>query len=226
MERTAAELRGALLFPSDTGTVLDYRNLLTRAMTPTPEQAGAPWAGFHTFRHTAGSMLIAQGRSIVQVSRRLGHHSPAFTLQVYAHTGQPAVASGCHSERHRDHPEHPRGHERLLRHPERPAGRSDGYFFFLAFTFRTMLILKPAPSFTSGATLCERTTSLAFLATFLGLETFPSAQPELLSFVVAVASDRPLSFGTTHGIGGPPTVRRASAKAVGGEVSFDWPISR
>ena len=55
MERTAEELRGALVFPSDTGTVLDYRNLLTRVMKPAAEQAGAPWAAFHTFRHTVGS---------------------------------------------------------------------------------------------------------------------------------------------------------------------------
>jgi hypothetical protein len=31
------------------------------------------------------SLLIAEGRNIVQVSRLLGHHSPAFTLGVYAH---------------------------------------------------------------------------------------------------------------------------------------------
>jgi hypothetical protein len=29
--------------------------------------------------------LIAGGRNIVQVSRWLGHHSPSFTLDVYAH---------------------------------------------------------------------------------------------------------------------------------------------
>lgn len=44
-----------------------------------------PWAGFHSFRHTTASMLIADGRNIVQVSRWLGHHSPSFTLDVYAH---------------------------------------------------------------------------------------------------------------------------------------------
>lgn len=29
--------------------------------------------------------LIAEARNIVQVSRWLGHHSPSFTLDVYAH---------------------------------------------------------------------------------------------------------------------------------------------
>jgi integrase len=43
------------------------------------------WVGFHAFRHTFASILIHEGRSIVQVSRLLGRHSPAFTLTVYAH---------------------------------------------------------------------------------------------------------------------------------------------
>ena len=43
------------------------------------------WAGFHAFRHYCASQLIADGRNIVQVSRWLGHHSPSFTLDVYAH---------------------------------------------------------------------------------------------------------------------------------------------
>ena len=30
-------------------------------------------------------MLIAEGLNMVQVSRWLGHHSPSFTLDVYAH---------------------------------------------------------------------------------------------------------------------------------------------
>jgi integrase len=43
------------------------------------------WIGFHAFRHTCASTLIAEGRNIVQVPRWLGHHSPVFTLTVYAH---------------------------------------------------------------------------------------------------------------------------------------------
>ncbi len=44
-------------------------------------------------------MLIAEGRNIVQVSRWLGHHSPSFTLDVYAHlmdegVGDPLELSG------------------------------------------------------------------------------------------------------------------------------------
>jgi hypothetical protein len=46
---------------------------------------GAPWAGYHSLRHTAASLMIARGDSPVQVQRRLGHHSPGFTLAVYVH---------------------------------------------------------------------------------------------------------------------------------------------
>jgi hypothetical protein len=44
-----------------------------------------PWAGFHSLRHTYASRLIANGRTIVQVQKLLGHASPAFTLAVYVH---------------------------------------------------------------------------------------------------------------------------------------------
>lgn len=100
MEAAAEELRAALVFPSEVGTVLSYPNLLRRAFKPAAEQAGAPWAGFHTLRHTCASRLIADGRSIVQVSRWLGHHAPSFTLDVYAHLmdddlGAPLALPEC-----------------------------------------------------------------------------------------------------------------------------------
>ena len=54
-------------------------------MKPAVEEAGAGWAGFHTFRHTCASMLFERGANAVQVQRWLGHHSPAFTLSTYVH---------------------------------------------------------------------------------------------------------------------------------------------
>jgi integrase len=56
-----------------------------RALKPAAEEAGAPWAGFHTFRHTWASMLFERGANAVQVQRWLGHHSAAFTLATYVH---------------------------------------------------------------------------------------------------------------------------------------------
>jgi integrase len=74
-----------LLFTTQRGTPLSYRNQLTRAFKPAAEEAGAEWAAFHTLRHTFASLHIARGTNIVQLSRILGHHSPDFTLRVYAH---------------------------------------------------------------------------------------------------------------------------------------------
>jgi integrase len=40
---------------------------------------------FHGLRHTHASQLIDAGVDVVTIARRLGHSSPAITLQVYAH---------------------------------------------------------------------------------------------------------------------------------------------
>jgi integrase len=40
---------------------------------------------FHGLRHTHASQLIAAGRPITEIARRLGHASPATTLSIYAH---------------------------------------------------------------------------------------------------------------------------------------------
>jgi integrase len=75
----------ALAFPSSTGTPLDHTNTLRRILRPVAEEVGAPWAGFHTFRHTCASILFESGRNAKQVQRWLGHHSASFTLDTYVH---------------------------------------------------------------------------------------------------------------------------------------------
>lgn len=75
----------AILFPTDSGAPLDPNNLRPRVLKPLVRQAGAPWAGFHTFRHTFASMHLRRGTNLLQLSRALGHHSPAFTLNRYSH---------------------------------------------------------------------------------------------------------------------------------------------
>lgn len=72
-----------LVFPATNGEPLRQENVRRRALNPAAEEAGVPWAGFHTFRHTCATRLFAAGRNAVQVQRWLGHHSPAFTLSVY-----------------------------------------------------------------------------------------------------------------------------------------------
>jgi integrase len=75
----------AILFANDIGGPLDPANLRPRVVKPLVRQAGAPWAGFHTFRHTFASMHLRRGTNLLQLSRALGHHSPAFTLTRYTH---------------------------------------------------------------------------------------------------------------------------------------------
>lgn len=75
----------ALVFATRTGTALDVDNLRRRMVKPLMEEAGAPWAAFHTLRHTYASLQLASGVNVVQVSRALGHHSAAFTLDTYVH---------------------------------------------------------------------------------------------------------------------------------------------
>jgi integrase len=75
----------AFAFPSEADGPLDPGNLRRRVLKPLAEEAGAPWAGFHTFRHTFASLHLSQGTNLLQLSRALGHHSPAFTLTRYTH---------------------------------------------------------------------------------------------------------------------------------------------
>jgi integrase len=44
-----------------------------------------PRVHFHALRHTHASALIAAGLDVVLIARRLGHASPAVTLNVYGH---------------------------------------------------------------------------------------------------------------------------------------------
>jgi integrase len=75
----------ALAFPSEAGGPLNPGNLRRRVLKPLVEEIDAPWAGFHTFRHTFASLHLSQGTNLLQLSRALGHHSPAFTLTRYTH---------------------------------------------------------------------------------------------------------------------------------------------
>lgn len=75
----------ALVFATRNGTALDADNLRRRMLKPLVQEAGAPWAAFHSFRHTYASMQLAAGVNVVALSRVLGHHSPRVTLDVYAH---------------------------------------------------------------------------------------------------------------------------------------------
>lgn len=91
-----------LVFVNEVGTVLDPDNLHDRVLAPACAEAGAEWAGFHTFRHTVASRLFAEGRNPKQVQHWLGHHSASFTLDTYVHLldedlGGPLSAHAVHT---------------------------------------------------------------------------------------------------------------------------------
>jgi integrase len=75
----------AWVFASQIGTPLDAYNLRKRVIKPLMRKIGAPWAAWHTLRHTYASLQLARGANIVQLSRALGHHSASFTLDTYIH---------------------------------------------------------------------------------------------------------------------------------------------
>jgi integrase len=72
-------------FPNGAGEALCPDNLRRRVLKPLVEEVGAPWAAFHTFRHTFASLHLSRGTNLLQLSRALGHHSAAFTLSRYTH---------------------------------------------------------------------------------------------------------------------------------------------
>jgi integrase len=53
------------------------------------KRVGLPHITLHSLRHTHASQLITSGMDILTVSRRLGHGSPAITLNVYGHLLRP-----------------------------------------------------------------------------------------------------------------------------------------
>jgi integrase len=87
------------VFASLAGTPLAHRNVVRRGLEKATEAAGVgeyvvdengkrSWRSglrWHDLRHTAASLLIAQGLDVVYVSRTLGHADPGITLKRYAH---------------------------------------------------------------------------------------------------------------------------------------------
>ena len=74
-----------LVFTNRAGGPVSPQNFLRREFYLALERAGLPRVRFHDLRHTAASLVLAQGVPIPQVSRLLGHSDPSVTLRVYAH---------------------------------------------------------------------------------------------------------------------------------------------
>lgn len=89
----------AWVFASQIGTPLDADNLRSRLIKPLMREIGAPWAAWHTLRHTYASLQLARGANVVQLSRALGHHAASFTLDTYIHLLEGEEASALDLDR-------------------------------------------------------------------------------------------------------------------------------
>jgi len=78
-----AYINNSLLFPSETGTYIDAKNL-RRSWKRALENANIPYRKFHVLRHTYVTRLFENNTSILTVSRLLGH-STIKTTEIYTH---------------------------------------------------------------------------------------------------------------------------------------------
>jgi integrase len=85
-ERMLIEDRSdGLVFCDTQGGPLRKSNLLRRSFLPLLKRAGLPAIRFHDLRHTAATLLLAQGVHPKIVQERLGHSNIALTLDTYSH---------------------------------------------------------------------------------------------------------------------------------------------
>jgi integrase len=73
-----------LVFASPIGTPLDPRNV-TRAFHAMLTTADVPRVRFHDLRHTAATLLLAQGVDPRTIMETLGHSQISLTLNTYSH---------------------------------------------------------------------------------------------------------------------------------------------
>jgi integrase len=84
-ELVAGRSPGELVFPSPKGSILRNGNFRRNVFDAAAERAGLEGITSHGLRHTAASLAIQAGATVVVVSRMLGHSSAKVTLDVYAH---------------------------------------------------------------------------------------------------------------------------------------------
>jgi integrase len=74
---------GDPVFAGATGQPVQAPNLGRRVFKPAAARAGVSWAGFHTLRHTCGTLLARKGLRAEEIQGWLGHHAASFTQDTY-----------------------------------------------------------------------------------------------------------------------------------------------
>jgi integrase len=87
---------GTLVFTSETGGPIHASTLLDH-LRGALKKAELPPIRFHDLRHTAATLMLADGVPLVTVSKILGHSSPAITATIYAHALDEHKASAIAS---------------------------------------------------------------------------------------------------------------------------------
>lgn len=80
-----------LVFTTAIGTPLCPSHLRNRSFTPLLVRAGLPPVRFHDLRHTAATLLLAQGVHPRLVQEQLGHARVNITLDTYSHVTAPMM---------------------------------------------------------------------------------------------------------------------------------------
>lgn len=83
----AAYAKHDLVFATDLGKPLHYRNLTQRHFEKVLEHTGMKDAGFvlYSLRHSCATLLLSAGENPKIVAERLGHSSVKMTLDTYSH---------------------------------------------------------------------------------------------------------------------------------------------
>jgi integrase len=84
-EQIADKLPEALVFTSPGGGPLRLPNFRSRVWLPALRAAGLPATRIHDLRHTAVSLLAAEGVPAHEIAERLGHTDARFTFTRYSH---------------------------------------------------------------------------------------------------------------------------------------------
>jgi integrase len=74
-----------LVFPNTLGRPMEPRDLLSDVYRPLLKRAGLPPVTFHVLRHTAATLLLAEGEHPKVVQELLGHAQVSITLDRYSH---------------------------------------------------------------------------------------------------------------------------------------------
>ncbi|TWF77764.1 phage integrase family protein [Pseudonocardia hierapolitana] len=117
-----------LLFPAPEGGFLRNGNFRKRVFDAAAKRAGIVGVTPHGLRHTAASLAVQAGASVLAVCRMLGHSSPKVTLEVYAKLFDDdldTLASRLHTATITSDADQVRTNRRVIMLPERAASGRD-----------------------------------------------------------------------------------------------------